>query len=490
MKENKSIKINAILNVIRSCLSVIFPLITYPYVMRVIGATGLGKVSYVSSIVGYFSLLAMLGVSSYAVREGANIKRKTKQFKQFVSEVFTINFIFTIFAYILLFIVVLSIKNLHNYEPLFVILGASIIFQTFSVDWVNTIFEDYLYITIRSIILYLLNACIMFLWIKSEEDYIKYAVLQVLPSGIICVLNWIYCRKYVKISLTRNPNFRKHLKPLVILFVNSLMVSIYVNFDTTMLGWLKGDYYVGLYTAAVKVYGVVKGILIAIYAVVIPRLALFYGEKKIDQFRNLYTKLWCYLSLLLIPMGIGLACLSKEIILIMGGKTYVNATPSLQVLAVALVFAIFGGLLTTCLNVTIGREKENLKATIISAVINGGLNFVFIPIWGHTGAALTTLISELFVLVYSIIKLPNITLYLETNNVLRNLRQVIIGSTGIIIWAILIKQWTIEIIPRIILTVLGASLIYILALMILRNEYVIELIKKRKRNKDRNRIKD
>ena len=170
-----------------------------------------------------------------------------------------------------------------------------------------------------------------------------------------------------------------------------------MNFDTTMLGWIKGDADVGLYSIAVKIYTIIKGILVAIYAVSLPRLAGYVGQNAFIEYKQIFSRICNYLSLILIPTSVGILCLSNEIMLFMGGRDYIAASFSLQILSVALIFAIYGGLITAVLNITIGKEKENLIATFWGAIINFSLNLFFIPLWGINGAALTTLISELFV---------------------------------------------------------------------------------------------
>lgn len=472
MNKLKNIKVNAVLNVVKSCLSIIFPLITYPYILRTIGTSGSGKVSYVSSIISYFSLIAMLGISTYATREGARKRESPKEFETFVSEVFTINICSMIVSYILLIVAVCFIRQFQSFWLLFLILSFNVVFQVFGVDWINAIFEDYLYITVRGMLIYLVNIVLMFIFIRRPEDYYAYAVYQVVPAGIVCVTNFVYCRKYVKVHLTRKLNIRTHLRPLLVLFANALMISIYVNVDTTMLGLMKGDDAVGIYSLSTKIYSVAKSIMIALYAVTIPRLSKFSGDKDNFGFRNLYSSLWSYVSLLLVPMIIGLICLGREVILLMGGDEFIEATGSLRVLAVALLFAIYGGLITTCLNVSIRREKENLKATVFSGLINLCLNFVFIPLWGTIGAAFTTLISETFVVTFCFIRLPQKGLYMDRKKILKNIGSSGVGSVLIIALTVLIKISTDSTILRILIIIPGSVALYGTALIIMKNEYV------------------
>ena len=480
--KKKKIGVNAILNIVKQSLSVLFPFITYPYALRTLGAESIGKVNFASSIIGYFALIAMLGISTYAVREGAKRKNNKKEFEKFTNEIFTMNIIFTLVAYILLAITVILVEKFHNYALLIALQSISIVLTTLGVDWINTVYEDYLLITVRSIISYIITLGILFIFVHSPEDYYIYALLAVASNGVTCLINWFYCRKYVKIRITLHPNFSKHMKPLLILFANAVAISIYVSFDTTMLGWMKDDYSVGLYSVSVKIYTIVKNIMVAVYMVAIPRLAYYIGNKLISDYKKLYSDIWGYLILLLVPSSIGLMCISREIMLFMGGSEYLEATLALQILSVALIFAILGGLVTACLNITIGREKDNMKATIISAILNFGLNLIFIPYFNFYGAAFTTLVSEIFVFVFCFRRVQNKQEYLDFEIVKTSLKHALVASFIIILFTIFVKCIVIDSMERIYIIIPGSILLYALILLALKNKYFITNIEKFKKS--------
>lgn len=221
-----NIGINAVLNVIKSSLSVIFPLITYPYALRVLGAANIGKVSYGQSIISYFGLIAMLGISSYGTREGAKRKKNPSELEQFVREVFTINVFSTIVAYALLILCLLFADKLSDYRTLLLLQSLSIVFTTFGVDWINAVYEDYFFITVRSIASHVICMILLFVFVRQPEDYFVYAFLSITGNLITCVSNWLYCRRYVKVRLTLRPNLSRHLKPLLILFANAIAISV------------------------------------------------------------------------------------------------------------------------------------------------------------------------------------------------------------------------------------------------------------------------
>lgn len=467
--KQKNLGINAVLNVIRQCLSVIFPLITYPYALRVLGPTAIGRVNYASSIISYFSLIAMMGVSNYAVREGAKRRQNKQEFQEFFSQIFSINLIFTFFSYIILGICLIFISKFQEYRLLLVVQSITILLTTLGVDWVNTVYEDYFLVTIRSIGTHIITMVLLFLIVKTPDDYYKYAFLTVVTTGVICITNLIHCRKYLKIRITKHVCISQHLKPLLILFSNSLAISIYVNLDITMIGWLKGDYGVGIYSAAVRIYNIAKSIMAAIYVVAIPRLSQYAGQQEFEKYRKVCSDIWSSLTVFLLPAGVGLVCISPEIMWILSGNGYPGSEIVLRILGISLVFAIYGGLVTSGMNISLGKERITLQATIISALINFGLNLLVIPKYSYLGAAVTTLISEAFVFVFCFAKIPNKKLYIESDTVLKNLLHSAIGSIGIILFSLLIKHMFISNIIRTITILVGSVLIYLIIMLLLKD---------------------
>ena len=476
----KSIKLNAVLNVIKALLSVIFPLITYPYATRVLGVENLGKVNFSSSIITYFSLLAALGITSYAIREGAKVRQEKEKFEKFANEVFSINLITTIFSYILLVIILLVAYKLREYRLLILIHSMIIIFTTLGVDWVNSIYEDYIYIALRSLIINIISMVCLFVFVKQATDYYIYALLTVISNGLICISNFFYCRKYIKFKFTKKINFIKHIKYMLIFFANNLAVSIYVNADITMLGVMSSNYSVGLYSVAVKVYSILKNIFAAIYMVTLPRLTYLISNNHKEEYKELASKICSIIILILLPCAAGLFILAPDIIMILSGEAFINAFPVLRILSIAIIFALLGGIITQCVYISLGREKINLKATIISAVVNVVLNIYFISTYNEVGAAITTAISEFIVLVYCLLKFKDMNQYFYREKIIKNLIIAIIGMTMVLIIGSIIQTYITNLIFRFALTIVISCIIYFVLLLITKNELLIDNIKFKK----------
>lgn len=472
---NKKITVNAVLNVIKTGLSIIFPILTYPYAARILGADGIGMISYVGSIINYFVLFASFGISGYATREGAKIRWNKKAFQNFFDEINAINMRCTLTAYVVLILFVFVMKPKQEYLVLFAILGSEIFFKTFSFEWINVVYEDFAYITIRSIITNIVSLVLLFAVVKRAEDVYLYAIITVITYGINCCMNLWYCRKYVRIRIVKEARWHKHIISLFYFLANDVAISVYVNIDTTMLGYFKGDYEVGVYTIAVKIYTVIKKVLAAIYAVTIPKLSEYVEKKQIVEFRELYTKLCAAISILLLPASTGLFAMAEELIYFMGGNGYAVGVLSLKILSVGLVFAIYGGLVTACFNVVQKREKTNFYATIIGALLNIVLNFFFIPRLGQYGAAFTTAVSEATVFLICFVRLREKEKYINIGFLLKEIRNAIMGSLLIYLWTVVVHHMIMNRLISCVAILAGSIIIYFIWLYIVRDIFLLEL---------------
>ncbi|MCR5080895.1 MAG: oligosaccharide flippase family protein, partial [Treponema sp.] len=153
----KSLKINIILNITRALMSLIFPIITFPYASRILLPEGIGKINYVNSIISYFTILAMLGIDSYGAREVARLRDKKDELNQFCSEVFTLNLISTIVSYILLFLIILSVPSFQSYKTFLIYSSITILFTTIGICWLYGGIEEYAYITFRTVLFQIIS---------------------------------------------------------------------------------------------------------------------------------------------------------------------------------------------------------------------------------------------------------------------------------------------------------------------------------------------
>ena len=270
-----------LLNAVKGLMAVIFPFITFPYISNILGVEGLGRYNFASSIASYIVLIAMLGIPTYAIREGSRVREDKEKFAKLSDQIFTINIFSAIFAFVVLAILLLVVPKLQGYTALILILASQIIFTAFGTEWMYSIYEEYAFITIRSIVFQILSIILLFLFVKTENDVNIYAVISLVSTSGANVFNYFYAKKYHRVRLTKNVEFKKHLKPIMLLFAMAATVTIYVNSGTTILGFMSGDEAVGIYSVSAKVYTIIKNVVASVVIVSIPRIsALLGGEKK------------------------------------------------------------------------------------------------------------------------------------------------------------------------------------------------------------------
>lgn len=235
--KNKSIKVNALLNGFRTILNLLFPLITFPYVSRILSVNDIGKYNFSNSIVTYFLLIAALGIDKYAIREGTKYRDNRKRFSKFASDLFSLNVISTLFSYLLLAVfLVLSVKA-YDYHTCILILSIQIFFTTLGTEWIYSIYEEYTYITVRSIIFKLISIALLFIFVRREGDYLAYTIITVIASVGANILNFVNARKFCDIKLHfKGVNWKSMVVPVLIIFASNVAIQIYVNADITMLG--------------------------------------------------------------------------------------------------------------------------------------------------------------------------------------------------------------------------------------------------------------
>lgn len=487
MKEKrKSIKINALLNFFNTILTISFSLLTYPYASRVLGSENLGKVNYSQSIVSYFALIAALGFSTYAINIGGRTRDDKSRISEFASQIFSLNLISLIVAYVFLGLSVLCIRIFQPYTLLIIIQSITMISAWIGVSWINVVFEDYLFITIRSILTQLLSIALLFIFVKDRNDYIIYAGITIFAHLLPSLFNYRYSKKYCEIAIVKKLHFKEHLPPVLLFFSNTIAVSIYLNSDITMLGLLMNDAAVGLYSVAVKIYSAIRTVIAAMYNVAIPRISNYVGREDWASLRTLLNIILNSIILVSVPASCISFCVAKDMVLFLSGIEYIEASGALVILSLAYIWAIVGGYLAYCVAVPLKKEKIVLISTIISAVENIVLNIFLIPLIGINGAALTTLLSEATVSIVLVLKLKDAWIYFDFKQTMLNCVKSIISSMPIfVLYYKLTIQGVHYAISDILIAMLGL-LCFIFLNFILKNKTCVDLLLQIKTRLSRN----
>ena len=471
--KRKSLGINYLFNTLKTLMGVIFPLITFPYVSRVLGPDGLGKVDYAQSVVSYFVLIASFGIYGYAVREGARLRDDKEKLNAFCSEILAVNLMTVGIAYVL-FLLVLGLPKFGAYRSLLLLFSISIPLNVISLDWLYNIFEEYRYITIRSFVFQLISLGLLFVFVRLPDDYIWYAVILVISSVGSNILNFIRARKYIRIRFGFGPSLTRHLRPLFLIFVLTIASSIYLVMDRTMLGYITGDdREVGLYAAAIKIHAVVISVMTSLRVIMTPRVAyhMQHNRDEADRLSDLTMKATVLLAL---PCAVGIFLLSARILSVLAGREYADAVSTLQILMIDLVFAALNGVMVNMIFITRRMDRQASAAVMIGALVNLISNAVTIPLWGRTGAAYSTVVSELAIFLFVCIRGRNVY------QIRRVLKQVLQSAAACVLMAaavLLIRKIDLPDLVSLLACVAAGALAYLAGLLVLKNDIVLFGIK-------------
>lgn len=302
----------------------VFPLITYPYVSRVLGVTNIGKCNFIDNIIQCFVLISMLGIATVGIREIA----KNKEDKVALSKVFTglfiINSFTTLLALCFLFISIHSIEKFAGYKELLFI-GSFKLFGTYlMIDWFYKGIEEFRFITVRTLIIRILYVISVFLFVKNENDYDIYYWLLSISVIVNASVNVAYSFNYIHFSFDLDV-IKKMVRPITYLGIYSILAWLYNSFCTTYLGFISSDKEVGYFTTAAKLYVILLSLFSAFAGVMLPRLSSLIGKKDIAAFQVLIDKSFNLIISLTVPLVVFSVIYAPDVIKLIAGDGYEGA---------------------------------------------------------------------------------------------------------------------------------------------------------------------
>lgn len=392
----QSVKVNYILNLINTGTQMLFPLITFPYVCRVIEADGIGQINFFQSIISYISLFTCLGIPMYAIREIARDRSDVVQMNRTAMEILLLHSMLTLVGYAIVAILCLTVPQIQVNIPLFLILSLTIFFTAIGCEWFYQGIEDFKYITIRGLIIKTISVVLLFIFVKSKTDllyYGCYTVFGVLGGNIF---NFFRLRKYIHREniIFSELHIKRHIKPVLKVFSFSVVTSIYLQLNTVLLGFLKNALAVGYFAAATKVMQMLLTMSACLGSVMMPRASHLITENKEDEFNRLIQKSYDFTLAIALPMTIGLIfCAPSLITALCGVKFEHSILPSQIIAPIILMVAIsnvFG------IQVLFPKGKINIVTLCcgIGAVADLILNLCLIPFFSYIGTSIAYLGAE------------------------------------------------------------------------------------------------
>lgn len=469
-----SLKKNFVVYLLRTLITSLAPLVMFPYASRVLGVDGIGKVQYAQSIAMYFELIAGLGITHYAMREGAKVRDDKSRLGKLLTELLTINFASAAIALLLYGGVILTIPGLRSYRVLLVLFALEVVFNGVTFEWLYSILEDFVYITIRTAVFQLASFLVLFIFVRNESDFVWYAVALVLPYTLSSITNLIHSRRIVRLFCYRDYHYKGHIKAVLLVFAIVLSTSLYTMLDTTMLGVIMDDTAVGLYTAASKLNRLAVKLVMAVCSVFLPRLAVLRAKSDRDGFQKLAGVAGNIILGLATPLAVGLWVLAPEAIDLFSGSEFLDAVPAMQVMCIDLLLASCSSFVAWQILMPSGLERYLLAATLAGGLADFVLNSFFIRWWGVAGAAGATVISEgivLFVCVWFGRRA------LDFPQIARCFWQYLLASASFFPARWIVGLFASGTIPVISITVVLCAALYFALLLVMKNPYLLQLLR-------------
>lgn len=397
-----SFKANFLYNIILNLANMLFPLVTAPYVARVLEPDGVGLFHFSGIYAGYFALVAILGLPTYGIREIARVRSNPEEMKRTVSELMSISFFSTVLLTVIYILSIVFVDRFNENLTIFMVAGITLYLAPLKIDWFYRGIESFGYITARSLIVKTISIIALFLFVQDKSDLLIYVLINALYLVAGDIWNYL---KLITSGIRPHivtKGLRRHFGPVFILLTASLGMSIYTVLDTMLLGFLSDYDQIGFYSNATHMTKAVIAIVTSLGMVAIPRISQYMSEGRKEDVDQLVDRSVSVISFMVFPAAIGLACISSEFVPLFFGDKFEGTVIPLCILSFNLIATGMSNLAGTQILIGIGKDKYLLYAVLGGAIASITVNYLLIPRYGAIGASIASLSAEVLVLTLTV----------------------------------------------------------------------------------------
>lgn len=490
MLNEKKLKSNVIFSVLNTLFTLVYPLITYPYVARVLMPEGLGQYTFVIALVEYFALVAGLGIPLYGTRLVASSYKNGTDLKKECSSLFCINLISTFIVLVVYIGFIVFDSKAQENVALYLVAGFRIISVALCVEWYFQGKAQFKYIAIRNGIIKVLCVTFIFLLVKNSSDILTYAIIMVGSVFLYSLFNFFIFVKEIRPSF-KHLDLKKHLMPVLFVFLIYIASKININLDTIMLNYMLedlGNFAVGQYTAATKVINIIVDLMVAVSAVLLPNISQLLSTGNNNDAKVLLKKAFSAIFFVALPCVPGLVLVSREIVLILSGAAYEQAIPVMMLMSINVLFTTFTNFFGVQVLYSHNKEKVATLAIAFGALLNFMFNLFLIPKIGLYGAGTATVISNGSILIIEIILSRKYCMkkFLDKNS-LKTVLGALVMTIALLPLFFYKVCYDTPLLALLIKVVVGVGVYFIMALL-LKNDmirFLIDELKRRIIKKDR-----
>ncbi len=454
----------------------LFPLLTLPYAFRILEADGIGEVNFFQSILSYIILFSGLGIPLYSLREIARVRDDLRLMNITIIEILLLHLFLTAFGYAAVAVICMTVPEVQVDIPLFLVLSTSMFFTAIGCEWFYQGIEDFKFIVIRSLIVKCVFAILLFLLVKSKEDLLIYGILIVLGTVGNNIFNFLRLGKYIDKHLFKIRDLHpfRHFLPAMKIFLLNMVISLYVNLNPVMLGFMVDVVAVGYFTAASKISYMLLCFSGALQNAVLPRSSNLFQAGEYEKFKALNQKALDFLFIFTLPMTISLFILSPSVISVLFGDSYRIAALSLTILSPLVFIISLSGFFGIQMLYPQGKEKLVIWATGLGAIVNLVLDLILIPSLSYIGASIATLIAEIVVTVSMFYFGAK---YLPIKRFSRHYLDCIIGCCLVGVAGMIAVNIVNDEVSKIVFVTVTGILVYTFWLLYRKNELAIYMLK-------------
>ena len=392
-----SIKKNFFYSSFLTLANYLFPLLTFPYVSRVLGAESIGKYSFVDNIIQILVIVSMLGIATVGVREVAQNKDSQERLNKAFTALLAFNALSTLIGLALLVVLCYVVPRFVGYHDLLVVGGLKLLSTFLLVDWLYRGLEDFKFITQRTLLVRTLFVLSVFLFIKEEDDYVLYYFLIVFSITVNAIVNLLYARKYIQLDFDFK-EMKRIARPILVLGAYSILAWLYNSFSTSFLGFVSTDEQVGYYATATKLYAIFLSVMTAFTTVMLPRLSQLVSQNRWEEFQQRINQSLHIVLTVSVPLAVFAIFFASDIIHIIAGRGYEGAVVPMKIVMPILIIVSIEQILIIQILTPLKRDKEVMISTAWGAMLGVALNILLVPILLGKGAGICWLASELMVM--------------------------------------------------------------------------------------------
>lgn len=403
MSKNSASK-NIFFNTLLTVCQFIFPLITFPYLARILMPEGLGLINFLDNIIQYLIFIVGLGVPIYGVREIARARNNTDQRRRLFNELLFINVLSAVIT-LLIYLGVLYVLSdrLTNME-LYLLSGLVVFLNIFNVEWLFQGLEEFAYITQRSITVKTIAIILTFCFVKDPGDIMYYYYIMILSYLFNAVINLSYARRKFDFHINfrfKLADLKRHLRPIFLIFSANLAISLFLYFDSFILGILSGTKAVGLYMTAIKLVKIPVLFIVAYINALVPKIAFAVKEQQFDEVNDLVDRSFNYVVFLSVPLVVGIFISADFIIYLFAGANYTESVLPLRIMCPAILPLALTNIFVWQILTPFSRERYFMITVVAGMLLSLSLNFMLIPHLSQVGTAISTVATETLICLLS-----------------------------------------------------------------------------------------